>query len=95
MIGKLKLSALDPDRNWTDDELAMAQAAAERTALTLETARLLEDAQRRATKEQIISEGSTRVSSALDIENILQITAEELERALGSSEIVVELGTDE
>jgi len=93
-IGKIKLSALDPGRTWTDDELAVAQAAAERTALTLESARLLEEAQRQAAKEQIISEGATRVSAALDIGNILQTTAKELERALGSSDIIIQL-TDE
>ena len=94
-IGKLKLSALNPDRNWTDDELAMAQAAAERTALTLESARLLEEAQRQAAKEQTISEGSSRVSAALDVESILQATAEELERALNSSEVVIQLEGEE
>jgi len=94
-IGKLRLSALDPDRNWTDDELAMAQATAERTALTLETARLLEDAQKRAAKERTISEGTTRVSAALNVEGILHATAEELERALGSSEIVIQLEGEE
>jgi len=94
-IGKLKLSALDPNRNWTEDELALAQAAAERTALTLETARLLEEAQRRASKEQIISEGSSRISAALDVESILQATAEELEHALNSSEVVIQLEGEE
>lgn len=90
-IGKLKLSALDSNHNWTEDELAMAQATAERTALTLESARLLREAQRRAVKEQIISESSTRVSTALDVESILQATAEELERALNSSEVLIQL----
>ena len=94
-IGKLKLSALDPHRNWTDDELVIAKAAAERTALTLETARLLEDAQKRASKERTISEGTTRVSASLNIEGILQATAEELARVLGSSEIVIQLEGEE
>jgi Ribonuclease G/E len=73
----------------------MAQATAERTALALENARLLEDAQKRAAKERTISEGATRVSAALDVENILRATAKELERALGSSEVVILLEGEE
>jgi len=90
-IGKLRLNPNDSPRIWSNDEIAMAQAAAERAALTLENARLLEDAQRRAAKEQMISEGSTRLSAALDVESILQATAEELERTLGSAEILIQL----
>ena len=94
-IGKIKLDALGPDRTWTDDEIAIAQAAADRTALTLETARLLEEAQRQAAKEQTISEGTSRVSAALDMVSVLQAAAEELERALNSSEVVIQLEGEE
>ena len=94
-IGKLKLKAGDKNRSWTEDEIAMAEAAIERAALALENARLLEDAQKRATKERTISEGTSRVSAALDVESILQATAEELERALSSSEVVIQLGSEE
>jgi GAF domain-containing protein len=73
----------------------MTESIAERAALSLENARLLEDAQKRAAKERAISEGAARVSAALDVENILQATAEELERALGSSEIVIQLESEE
>ena len=93
-IGKIKLSYLGEIRTWTSDELAMAQAAAERTALALENARLLEEAQDRAMKERTISEGTARVSEALDIESILQTTAEELERVLGGSEGIIALESE-
>jgi GAF domain-containing protein len=94
-IGKLKMTSLKADRVWNDDEIAMAESAAERAALALENARLVEDAQRRAAKELTISEGATRVSEALDVESILQATAEELERVLNSSEVVIQLDSNE
>jgi GAF domain-containing protein len=94
-IGKLKLSSPRSDRMWSEDEILMTESIAERAALSLENARLLEDAQKRAAKERAISEGAARVSAALDVENILQATAEELERALGSSEIVIQLESEE
>lgn len=93
-IGKLKLSALDPGRNWTEDELAMAQAAAERTALALETARLLEDAQRRATRERMIGDISSSISTFSDMDGILRTAVQQLGRRMGGAEVVLELGAD-
>lgn len=93
-IGKIKLSALDPDRTWTDDELTMAQAAAERTALTLETARLLEDAQRRAARERMIGDLSASISTFSDMEGILRTAVQQLGRRMGGAEVTLELGAD-
>ncbi len=93
-IGKIKLSALDPDRTWTDDELAMAQAAAERTALTLESARLLEDAQQRATRERVIGDISASISTFSDMEGILRTAVQQLGRRMGGADVVLELGAD-
>jgi hypothetical protein len=45
---------------------------------------------RRASKEQLISEASARIGSAINLENILQTTAEELERVLGGSEVLIQ-----
>ena len=90
-IGTLKLKSSSENRNWTSEEITLAEAALERAALALENTRLLEDAQNRAAKERIISESTTRISAALDVENILQNTAEELERVLRSSEVVIQL----
>ena len=93
-IGKLKLSSRERDRNWTQDEVAMAQASAERAALALENARLLEDAQRRAAREQVIGEISATVSSSSDMEEILRSAVQELGRKMGGAEVVLELGAD-
>jgi hypothetical protein len=61
----------------------------------MENARLFQDARRRAAKERLISEATSRISSALSVENILYATAEELERALGSSEILIQFQSKE
>ena len=93
-VSKLILEAPEPGYEWSEDDIAIAHAAAERVALALENARLLEDAQRRAAKERAISESTARVGTALDIEGVLNVTAEELERALGSSEVIIQLGSE-
>ena len=77
-----------------DEEIAVAQAAASRAALTLENARLLEESRKRASKERTILESTARIGSAINIENILQAAAEELERVLGDSEVVLQFNTE-
>lgn len=89
-IGTLKLSTLEPDRIWDDHEIAMAQATAERTALAIETARLLQDAQKRASKERVIGQISARIGSLVNIENIVQTTIEELGATLAGTDVVVQ-----
>jgi len=93
VIGVIGLEQEKPNHTWTDEEIAVAQAAASRAALTLENARLLEESQRRASKERTILESTARIGSAINIENILQTTAEELERVLGDSEVILQFNT--
>jgi GAF domain-containing protein len=95
VIGVLHVQSKDTTREWTADEIAIARAAADRAALALENARLLADSQKRAAKEKIISEATAHISSALNIENILHTTTNELARALGSTEIILQLSPDE
>lgn len=94
VIGVLHVEANDPSREWQKDEVGLIAAVAERAAVAMENARLFQDARRRAAKEQTISEATSRISSALNIENILLATAEELERVLTGSEITIQFESD-
>lgn len=95
VIGILHIEANDPTKEWQEDEVSLVQAVAERAALAMENARLFQDARRRAAKERLISEATSRISSALNIENILHTTAEELERVLGGSEVLIQFQSKE
>ncbi|HEX9330835.1 MAG TPA: GAF domain-containing protein [Anaerolineales bacterium] len=95
VIGILHIESNDPLREWHDDEVSLMQAVAERAAFAMENARLFQDARRRAAKERLISEATARISSAFNVENILQTTAEELERVLGGSEISIQFQSKE
>ncbi len=90
-IGAIKLSALDPNREWTDDEISMLQAAADRTALALENARLLYESQKRASKERTIGEISAKIGGITSIEGILQTAAQALGETLPGVDIAVQL----
>jgi GAF domain-containing protein len=93
-IGTIKLSSPDSDRTWTEDEIAIAQATAERTSLALESARLLQEAQKRATKERTIGKISAKIGNLVNLENIVQTAIQELGNTLPGTEVVVQFTTD-
>ncbi len=95
VIGVLHIESNDSSKEWLMDEISLVEAVAERAAFAMENARLFQEARRRAAKEQLISEASAKISSAFNLENILQTTAEELERVLGGSEVLIRFDNKE
>jgi len=91
-IGALGLRR-DEAGGWTADDIALVQAVAEQVALTLENMRLFEEARRRARREQIIREITTKMRGSTDLDTILQTTVQELAKVLGTSRTFVQLGT--
>ncbi len=89
VIGVLNVKAAE-NHEWDQDELEIAQAIAERTALALENARLLEEAQRRAVKERVIGEISSKISASINMRNVLQTAVEELGRAIPGSDVIIQ-----
>jgi GAF domain-containing protein len=95
-IGVLDVRAKNGQRPWKPDEIAMLEAAAERAALALENARLIESAQRRAARERAIGDISTRIGAVSNLESILQTAVEELGRKIGgAAEVTLEISTDD
>ena len=90
-IGRLTLNAADPSRQWTDDELIIVSATAERVALALEGARLLDEAQKRATREAFLSEVATKLSTSFQLDSILRDTVQELGQTLQNSTVTFQL----
>ncbi len=90
VIGVLNIKASKKEHQWSFDEIGLAEAISERLALALENARLIQDSQKRAAKEQAISEITTKISGSINMRNVLQTAVEELGRALPGSEIVIE-----
>lgn len=73
------------------DEIDIAEAVAERLSLAIETALLLKTTRRRAEIERVTSDISTKISSSTQFESILRTAAQELSRALGGSEVLVQI----
>jgi GAF domain-containing protein len=93
VIGALGIHATDEARLWTEDEIALAEAVAERMALAAENLRLLDETQRRATQEQLLGQISDRMQRSANLEALMHLAAEELNKALGGSRVFVRMGT--
>lgn len=94
VIGVININ--NPSKSeWTEDDLDIAQAVAERLAISAENARLLQDSQRRAAKEQTIGEISAKLSASINIDNVLRTALLELGQVIPGSEIFVDFEQDE
>lgn len=92
VLGVIHVESAKSDRAWTENEIAIVQAIADRAALALENARLLEDATRRAEQEETIAHVTTRIGASTDFDRILQTTIQELGQALGASRSFIQIG---
>ncbi len=88
-IGILKLAKPGQSR-WMEFEIQAAQMIADQLSGALESARLYEEAQRRAAKEQVISAISSKISASINLQNILQTAVEELGRAIPGSDVLIQ-----
>lgn len=93
VIGVIGLEQENPAHIWTDEEIAIALAAANRAALSLENSRLLEDSQKRAAREQAISNISAKIGAGVEIESIIKTAISELGNQISGAQVTVELGS--
>jgi GAF domain-containing protein len=91
-IGVLDFYHIGEERTWTENDKALVQALADQVALTLETQRLFEQTQRRAFRERVTGEITSKIRAAGDVHSILETAAEELGRVLGVSRTLIRLG---
>jgi GAF domain-containing protein/HAMP domain-containing protein len=93
VVGVLNLQKGETGSTWTADEVALLETMTEQLNVALEGAQLYQDTQRRATRERVIAEITTRMRETLDMETILKTAAQEVRRSLGLPEVVIKLGT--
>jgi GAF domain-containing protein len=91
-IGAIGLKAKEELHQWSEDEISLIEILSEQFALAAENIRLLEETQRRAEREHLVSEITTRLRTSNDPQTILQTAASELRRALNakSARILIE-----
>jgi GAF domain-containing protein len=97
--GDLSIGVLDAHApegvEWTQDEVAALETLAEQLAVALDSARLYEDSRRRATYQQLTREITDNIRAAASVEEAVQRAVQEMGRALGASELVAHIGTQQ
>jgi GAF domain-containing protein len=89
-IGIINLRTND-NYKLTDDDTDIAMAVTERLSLAIESATLLQATQHRADIERLTTDISSKISSSTRFETILQTAAQELSKALGGSDVLVQI----
>lgn len=78
--------------HWSPAALELVQTVAERIALSLENARLFEQAQGTAQREQLVSKITSQLQTTNDLQSLLTLAAEQFQDALGATQTRVRLG---
>jgi GAF domain-containing protein len=76
---------------YTQAAISTLELAIERLALSLESARLYEEARLRADRERTIAQVTSSISSATEFDSILRTTVEEVGKSLGDTEVSIQI----
>jgi GAF domain-containing protein len=95
VIGVLGIRDSDPDRRWSEEEIALIEAVSEQMSLALENARLFEETGRRAGRERIIADVTRQIWASGELEQVMRTAVEQLGKTLDASKVVIRLGTEE
>ena len=90
-IGEIALSRKEGE-TWDENDQTLAAKVASQVGLAIDNLRLLEDAQKSASRDQILTNVSSRIRETLDMESILQRAAREFQKALNLKEAEIRLG---
>jgi GAF domain-containing protein len=71
------------------DHMDLIRAVAERVALSIENARLFEETTRRAERERLVTDITTKIRGTNDPQDMIRTAVEELQRALGATRVEI------
>jgi len=80
---------------WTPEEITLVESLTEQMGVALESARLYQDSQRHAAREQLTRQITDSIRAAASVEDAMQRAVGELARVLGTAELVARIGTEE
>ncbi|HEY9152734.1 MAG TPA: GAF domain-containing protein [Anaerolineales bacterium] len=86
LIGNLVVQA-PQGTQWNPDQLDLVQAVADRVALSAENARLFDETSRRAERERMVTEITSKIRSTNNPEEMVGIALNELRNALGATKV--------
>jgi GAF domain-containing protein len=80
---------------YTQEQVVLVENIANQLSIAIQNARLFEEANRRAERERVISEITSKIGSSVRTENILKTTARELNQFFDGAEVLIKLTVDE
>jgi GAF domain-containing protein/HAMP domain-containing protein len=94
VVGVLSYRKDESGGAWAAEEMELLETFTSQLSVALESARLYQDTQRREARERTIREIADQMQRASDMEALLRITADGLNRALGGSRTYVRLSSE-
>ncbi len=91
-LGMLGYFSAEPLGGLVENHVRQMRTIADQVVISLENQRLLDEAQARATREQLSREIGAKLTSSVDVNTILKTAARELSLALNTSHGLVRLG---
>jgi GAF domain-containing protein/HAMP domain-containing protein len=85
IIGVIRVEDSAERQSWSEDELQAVREVAQQVGIALEAARLLERTVQRAEREKKVLEITGKIRATNDPQEMLEIAAAELQKALGAS----------
>lgn len=87
-IGTLSVRVLKSEHVGTD-QMDLIKAVAERVAISAENARLFDETSRRAEREHLVADITTKIRSTTDPQEMVKTAVEELKRALNVTRVEI------
>ncbi len=92
-IGVLRLTKPAHTEPWTAEEISDVESLSNQISTTLESARLFNEAQQRAAREQTIGEITSSITAATEVDDIIRETVTQLGMALQDSDVTLRINT--
>src|SRR5258706_2731486 len=89
VIGALNIRSIISEGDWSEDDVNVVEAVAERLGLALDNARLFEETSTRASRERLVTEITTKIRGTNNPQEMIKTAVEELQRALGATRVEI------
>ncbi len=93
VVGVLDAHKPASEGRWTAEQVAVLEAMADQLGVALDSARLYQDTQNRAAREQLTGEITARMRETLDVDTVLQTAVREIGEKLDLSDLVIRIGS--
>jgi GAF domain-containing protein len=90
-IGAIEIAKDEPQAEWTTEEQELLQTLSDQLGIALDSARLFNETQLRATTEQIIGDINADIWESLEINSILRTTVQKLQQSLDLPEVAIKM----